>query len=568
MVFLSRNRPTFMAQVPRMSLVSPHRSTDWQWPLTAALVGIGLLVATPIGSAQPANPTSQSLDLGDNQKLGLGLVRAGTFLQGSPASEVNRSDEEFQRRVTLTQDYYLGVTEVTVGQFRRFAGATNYRTESERGTSGGYGWDGTQLVQQREFNWRNPGFPQTDAHPVTGVTYDDALAFCAWLSQRTGEAFNLPTEAQWEFAARAGESAEWPGAADPDAVAWYKGRLPAGTRPVGQLKANAWGFHDLAGNAAEWCRDWYGPYPNAGDAGLTDPVTSNPPAGDKPRRVLRGGSWLREAKHARVAARYRNDPKSRNADNGFRVYRPVRPSANQPTTQPSPPPAAANVAPHPLPLDAVRPSTPINRSPVPVLAATPLSSRVSRTGISAFAGLVLSVGCVGAVVALIWVMVRRFRGSTSTPRGVGQSPVTGPAASTWIPARTLPPSAINTQLQDDGFRMLLSGVALGELVRYSARVAGEMLTETVAYEPGTTGQFIYTGTRPESVAVLGISAGSENALPGQSTLRNAGPGAFTRAGSWTGLEGGFSGMPPTPDLTPTPRPRQTDSSGRRPGAYE
>lgn len=501
-------------------------------------VGLGLFAT---GTSLQAQPTpTQTFDLGGGQQLEVRLVLAGSFTQGSPNSEANRSDEEYQRRVTLTKDFYLGTTEVTVGQFTRFVSAGNYRTEAEKGDSGGFGWDGTQLVQRREYNWRNPGFPQTADHPVTGVTYDDALAFCAWLRQRAGQPFDLPTEAQWEYSARAGEAFSWPGSAQPDAVAWHKGNSPAGTQPVARLQANAWGFYDLGGNAAEWCRDWYGPYTDGGAAGVVDPFVSNPPAGDRPRRALRGGSWLREAKNARVAARYRNDPKSRNPDNGFRVYVPVRL-----TPLPASPPAGV---PNPVDPSTVPPNA-RRANPVAPIAQTPIATPTSwATG---FLSLLCPLSCVG-IIGLIYLSVRKLRGGKSF--SANPQPA---KTDRWVPARVVPPSAVATEIQADGFRMLLTGVAVGELVRYSAEVAGQMLTDTIPYQPGPTGQFVYTGAKPDSVTILGIASGSEHELPGQTSIHELGPGAIASAGPWLS-QGGSDLRSPSRPSAPRRRP---------PGAY-
>src|SRR5262249_20427546 len=154
----------------------------------------------------------------------------GQFVMGSPASEaLHDKDEEGPRSVSLSRDFWMGKAPVTRGQFTKFVNDTRYVTEAEKG--GGWGWDGKQLAQKKEFTWRNPGFAQGDDHPVVLVTYGDAVAFTAWASRKTGKRVRLPSEAEYEYAARAGSTTPWPGAKTEDdalAIGWFRPNAGAG----------------------------------------------------------------------------------------------------------------------------------------------------------------------------------------------------------------------------------------------------------------------------------------------------------------------------------------------------
>jgi formylglycine-generating enzyme required for sulfatase activity len=397
------------------------------------------------------------VDLGAGAYLDLVLAPGGSFHQGSPPTEAGRGDDETGRPVTISHPYFIGKYPVTRGQFARFVAETGYRTEAEKGTSGGSGFDGQGLVQRKEFNWKSPGFAQDDDHPVVIVSYDDALAFTQWLSGKAGRTVSLPTEAQWEMACRAGSKARfYQGASDDEArtIGWFKQNAGNGTRAVGQKKPNALGLFDMSGNVNEWVLDWYGP--SYGEAAVRDPLESRSTLSDKPRRVLRGGSWLRDVRNARCAARYRNTPGSRNADNGFRVIASVdaRPAA------------------------AATPATPAAAAARPVVSAGAASGGTGE-GWSTWLALLCPVGLFAFTIWFIVTIVRRVFG--------GRAP------------------GVRTHIGDDGFWIYSPDKTRGRSISYRATVGGADTEGTIA-SPGSQGEYVYTGGRPTTVKVLGMAA--------------------------------------------------------------
>ena len=175
----------------------------------------------------------------------------------------------------------MGRYEVTVSEYRAFASATGIG-------SGGECFGPRDVV----VSWRNPGFPQTDRHPVTCVSWDDAQAYVSWLSRTTGATYRLPTEAEWERAAAGSQ---------PGCDRLGRGTIPNGTCPVGASVANAAGLSDMVGNLREWTQDCW--------------------EGDCDRRVFRGGSWLNTVETLRPGTRSRGGPRSRNDTLGIRVSR-------------------------------------------------------------------------------------------------------------------------------------------------------------------------------------------------------------------------------------------------------
>ena len=263
------------------------------------------------------------------------LIPAGEFMMGSPEYEGWREVREGPvHKVRITEPFLLQAHQVTVGQFTEFARTTGYRTEAERG-DGALGWTGTEWKKDKGRNWRNPGFEQSESHPVTCVSWNDAQTFCRWLSDKGEGTFRLPTEAQWEYACRAGSRYRyWWGGEEADggrcanvADKTAKGQFPdwtvmdtddgyVFTAPVGNYLPNPFGLYDMTGNVWEWCSDWFGEdyYSKSPDA---DPP--GPPSGEL--RVCRGGSWYGSPRYCRSACRGRYTPGIRDNLLGFRVSR-------------------------------------------------------------------------------------------------------------------------------------------------------------------------------------------------------------------------------------------------------
>ena len=430
---------------------------------------------------------AEVLELGGGATLEILRVEPGEFQMGSPASEPGRNADETLHRVALTRPVFLGRFPVTVRQWRRFVEATGYRSEAEDGKSGGYGWNGQGLVQGPQYTWRNPGFSQSDDHPVTMVTWPDTQAFLRWLQQSTGRVCRLPTEAEWEYACRAGTATPWPTGDTADAWAWHRGNSPGTTQPVGRKEANAWGFQDMGGQVWEWCQDWYGPY----DAAMSrDPVQTSDRLSDKPRRVLRGGSFLKDPSATRSATRYRNDPRSRNADNGFRVAVLVPPPspAVRPATVPSPAPPVPAVPPgvSPMPLSGV-PEDASHDQPHDVRETHEVRRRSG--GIGRGTWVILAV--VGWVV---WRVVRRL---LSPPSGAAPVPFAPEIPQGGPPSHPQPPA---TRLAADGF-YITGSIVPGALVHWQAETVGGAMEGEAAFTPGPDGLFIFTGARPLSANV-------------------------------------------------------------------
>ncbi|WP_376093346.1 formylglycine-generating enzyme family protein [Roseomonas sp. CCTCC AB2023176] len=227
------------------------------------------------------------------------VIPPGRFLMGSPDEEAGHEDSEYPvREVILARPFALGRFPVTFAEFDHFIAATRAPAPSDEGWGRG-------------------------DRPAVNVTWHEARDYAAWLAAWTGRAYRLPTEAEWEYAARAGATTAYPWGADlrPGDARYLVEEEPseqAGTVPVGCFPPNAFGLHDVIGNVWEWVEDCWNEFyvgaPLDGSAWLT---------GDCGRRVLRGGSWRDVPRQVRAAARNRNAPDFRCDDYGFRIAREV-----------------------------------------------------------------------------------------------------------------------------------------------------------------------------------------------------------------------------------------------------
>jgi formylglycine-generating enzyme required for sulfatase activity len=290
----------------------------------------------------------------------LALIPAGEFMMGTRESDADLlklfarynarinavfQDERPVHQVRIIKPFYLGVHHVTVGEFRQFANATGWFTDAEKrnaskertkrlSTATGRWEDGPY------YTWQEPGFKQTRQHPVVCVNWSDVVAFCKWLGRRERKTYRVPTEAEWEYACRAGTTTLYWFGNDPEDLAkaanvadaalsvkfrrraYYAIRASDGyvfTSPVGTFRANPFGIYDMGGNAFQWCSDRYD------DNYYATSPRDDPPGPQAralaPGRVLRGGSFLISPWGARSAARAGVRIEMSGNDIGFRVVR-------------------------------------------------------------------------------------------------------------------------------------------------------------------------------------------------------------------------------------------------------
>jgi formylglycine-generating enzyme len=219
------------------------------------------------------------------------LVEGGTFMMGN--SSKTADDEEKPMHKVTVSSFYIAKHEVTVAQYKAFCTATK-----------------RQMPKPPTWGWN-------DKHPIVNVSWDDAAAYCDWLSKKTSKKYRLPTEAEWEFAAKGGKKSKktpYAGSAKIEDVAWYDKNSKNQTQPVGTKIANELGLYDMTGNVWEWCSDWYQMeyYSKSPEA--------NPQGASKgTQRVQRSGSWINEVAYNKITGRISNAPSEKDKFFGFRV---------------------------------------------------------------------------------------------------------------------------------------------------------------------------------------------------------------------------------------------------------
>ncbi len=280
-------------------------NNNWTRCITVGVLAAGFMWMGCYDSVQakPVEGKPYTISLSGNVNLDMIWVKPGSFKMGSPKKEEGRDDDEHQHQVTLTQGYWMGKYEVTQEQYEAVMGAAN---PSE--------FVGKKL-------------------PVQNVSWDDAMEFCTQLTETEKEAgrlpkgykYTLPTEAQWEYACRAGtetalnnkKNLEFENGEDGESknlneVAWYEYNSDEQPHPVGGKKPNALKLYDMHGNVWEWCLDWYGDYPTSA---VTDPT--GPKKGSE--HVVRGGSWSSDVPRYCRSANRGTDSDDRIIGVGFRV---------------------------------------------------------------------------------------------------------------------------------------------------------------------------------------------------------------------------------------------------------
>ena len=316
-------------------------------------VAIAVLSSSGLNQAGAAEPSIITNSIG----MKLVEVPAGEFLMGAEEEQEETlkmfpylvdtkllDGEVPQHKVRITKSFYMGQYEVTLNEFLKFYRDAKYKLEAERDGKTSWGYENGKFVRSNRFlPWKPIAWKIEQDHPAIYLTWNDAVAFCEWLSKKEGHTYRLPTEAEWEYACRAGTNSRYSFGDDPKDLIRYANVRDdslrttlfrdatdigfrstflsrsdgyAWTAPVGKYLPNAFGLYDMHGNAWEWCSDWHDKdyYKSSPEEDPQGPSTGL-------MRVLRGGRFRGDLASARCAYRDQDSPSSRNCDYGFRVVR-------------------------------------------------------------------------------------------------------------------------------------------------------------------------------------------------------------------------------------------------------
>lgn len=340
------DRPQMPLGVPQhVRMIPPYKPRVWlavaAGVLSAALLAIYLL-GWPVPVVNPGDVTVAERAPGPSQPLPafqdckdcpkMIALPAGAFMMGSPEGERGREDVEgLPRRVLIPKRFAIGKFEVTVDQFSAFVADTGLTAGT--GCNAIVVFDRTTLIWgPPEVSFRQPGFDVVGSQPVVCVSWHEAQAYVAWLQRRTGKPYRLPTEAEWEYAARAGTRTSYSFGDDETALCAYarfadlgsrfgwhdacrSGTVTYGPLPVGSLKPNPWGIFDVHGNAWEWVEDCW--TPDASEIPVDGSAFARP--GNCEMGVVRGGSWAAGSRRVRSAMRAPMPTSAHHYNDGFRV---------------------------------------------------------------------------------------------------------------------------------------------------------------------------------------------------------------------------------------------------------
>jgi formylglycine-generating enzyme required for sulfatase activity/tRNA A-37 threonylcarbamoyl transferase component Bud32 len=253
----------------------------------------------------------------------LAPIPPGKFVMGSRKDEIGREADDREwppHEVEITRPFFLGAYPVTLGQFKMFVKATGYRTTAEDGAGAHVPKAGGKWGLDLKANWQDPRFAVKDSFPVVCVSWQDARNFCRWLSTKEGKRYTLPTEAQYEYACRAGSRTRYffgDSENQLDDHAWHTWNSKKHLHAVGLKKPNPWGLYDMIGNVRHWCQDYYARDYYWHNPPRQDPT--GPKSSNKERHVVRGGAWTAGMLESRSAWRFGYSESESQSSRGFRV---------------------------------------------------------------------------------------------------------------------------------------------------------------------------------------------------------------------------------------------------------